>query len=235
MLAEAIALYSDDSLLGDTHEWSRAAAATLAKWRAQNADGQARALAGSQAQLSGVDGVVLSGLPAARFNGLYRPAGAYGGWRHFQHVQDAQVCLFRSVPHAEWYVFSSAEDDEEEGCAVAAEAVNQTYRIGDDACSSKVDTLMACVAAPEGLLPVGQHEWRLLAAGDRTAAESSRTVLVRLQLLSGGGRDDGDGDGGSGQKENYLARKSLRPQQRQRQRQRQARLSPQPQAAVVSV
>ena len=67
MLAEAIALYSDDSLLGDTHEWSRAAAATLAKWRAQNADGQARALAGSQAQLSGVDGVVLSGLPAAAY------------------------------------------------------------------------------------------------------------------------------------------------------------------------
>eukprot|EP01046_Picozoa_sp_COSAG06_P031304 COSAG06_NODE_3037_length_5932_cov_39.020744_6_plen_127_part_00 len=123
--------------------------------------------------------------------------------------------------------------DDEEGCAVAAEAVNQTYGIGDDACSSRVDTLMACVAAPEGLLPVGQHEWRLLAAGDRKAAESSRTVLVRLQLLPGGGRDDGDGDDGSGQEENCLPRKSLKPQQRQRQR--QARLSLQPQAAALSV
>ena len=63
------------------------------------------ALEAAVAQLSGVAGVKLKGLPVREFNGIYKPAGEHEGWPRFEN--DSGKHLFRFVADGEWYL----EDD----------------------------------------------------------------------------------------------------------------------------
>ena len=93
------------------------------------------ALEAAVAQLSGVAGVKLKGLPVREFNGIYKPAGEHEGWPRFENAEGKH--LFRFVADGEWYL----EDD-----FVPESTTPQAY-----------------VASASGPLPVGRHEWECCA------------------------------------------------------------------------
>ena len=86
-------------------------------------------------QLADVAGIVIEGMPDAKYNSVYLPAGEHEGWLRFESA--ACTHLFRCVRDSEWYLMATFDPHS--------------------------DAPAAYVEANDGLLPVGEQEWIYLA------------------------------------------------------------------------
>ena len=117
-------------------------------------------------QLTDVAGVTIEGLPAAEYNAVYLPAGYHQSWQRFESVEGNHI--FRYIRDKRWYLLDRF-DPETKGPVAFMEAV-------------------------DGLLPVGEQQWKcvadqqwkdvsvtlmLLAAGAEEVKEAERRVLER--------------------------------------------------------
>ena len=101
--------------------------------RLHRAQQQAAAKAAAHAQLANIRAVCVDGESLPQYNDVYLHAGEHEGWVHFESEQGMH--LYRSIAKRRWYLMSEFIPD-----------------------SNSRD---AYVEANDGLLPVGEQEWKV--------------------------------------------------------------------------